>query len=81
MSKVTVYSTATCPYCNMAKDFLKEHNIPFTNLDVGADRNALIEMREKSGQLGVPVLDIDGKIIIGFDRDVIAEALGIKEKV
>jgi glutaredoxin len=65
----------------MVKNFLKEHNVVFTSLDVGIDRNALVEMKEKSGQLGVPVIDIDGKIIVGFDKDAIANELEIKEKV
>jgi glutaredoxin len=62
----------------MTKEFLQEKNIPFQNIDVGQDRNALIEMREKSGQLGVPVIDINGKIIIGFDREALSQELGIK---
>jgi glutaredoxin-like YruB-family protein len=74
---VKVYSTAACPYCRMAKEFLEEKKIPFQNIDVGADRSALLEMREKSGQLGVPVIDINGTIIIGFDRDAIGKELGI----
>lgn len=74
---VKVYSTPTCPYCTMLKNFLKEKNIPFENLDVSTDRNALLEMKNKSGQLGVPVTDIDGKIIIGFDKEAISKELGI----
>jgi glutaredoxin len=64
----------------MVKDFLRGNNVPFTNLDVGIDRNALAEMKEKSGQLGVPVIDIDGKITVGFDRDAIAKELGLEQK-
>ena len=78
--KVKVYSTATCPYCIMSKGFLRDHDIPFEDINVGDDHQALIEMRNKSGQLGVPVLDIDGKIIVGFDRDAIADALGLSVK-
>ncbi len=74
---VKVYSTPACPYCTMLKNFLKEKNIPFESLDVGTDRNALLEMKNKSGQLGVPVTDIDGKIIIGFDKESISKELGI----
>ncbi len=51
---VKVYSTPTCPYCRIAKNFLKEKNIPFEEFDVGRDKNALIEMKEKSGQIGFP---------------------------
>lgn len=73
---VKVYSTSTCPYCTMAKSFLKEKNVSFEDIDVGKDRNGLMEMKQKSGQLGVPVLDIGGEIIVGFDKAAIENALG-----
>ena len=66
--KVTVYSTSTCPYCIQAKQFLKEQGIEFENIDVGVDQKKAQEMVQKSGQMGVPVLDIDGEIIVGFDK-------------
>ena len=66
--KVIVYSTPTCPFCHHAKDFLKENNIKFTDVDVSTDQDKAKEMVEKSGQMGVPVLDIDGEIIVGFDK-------------
>ena len=74
---VKVYSTATCPYCIKAKQFLKDNNIEFENIDVGENPEKAQEMVDKSGQMGVPVLDIDGKIILGFDKDAIKESLGI----
>ncbi len=74
---VKIYSTSTCPYCAMAKDFLAKNNIPFESLDVGIDQAAAKEMIDKSHQMGVPVLDIDGEIIVGFDKDAISKALGI----
>ncbi|PJC48865.1 MAG: NrdH-redoxin [Candidatus Omnitrophica bacterium CG_4_9_14_0_2_um_filter_42_8] len=77
MPNVKVYSTSTCPYCTMAKEFLKKNNIQFENIDVGINRQASQEMMDKSGQMGVPVLDIDGEIIVGFDKDAISKALGI----
>ncbi|MDP8229690.1 MAG: glutaredoxin domain-containing protein [Candidatus Gorgyraea atricola] len=78
MSKsVKVYSTSTCPYCHRAKDFLKEKNIAFEDIDVGADPDAGKKMMDKSGQVGVPVLDIDGQIIVGFDKEAISKALDI----
>ena len=77
MKTVKVYSTATCPYCQMLKDFLNEKKVPFENVDVGANREAAIEMRDKSGQMGVPVLDIEGKIIVGFDKAAISKELGL----
>jgi glutaredoxin-like YruB-family protein len=78
---VKVYSTTTCPYCMMVKNFLEDNNIPYTNLDVGVDRNALVEMKNKSGQLGVPVIDVDGTIIVGFDKEALAKVLGLKATV
>jgi glutaredoxin-like YruB-family protein len=78
MSKqVKVYSTPTCPYCHRAKQFLKDNNIEFEDIDVSSDQQRAREMVDKSGQMGVPVLDIDGKIIVGFDRDAISKALNI----
>ena len=75
--KVKVYSTPTCPYCIRAKQFLKENNIEFENLDVSGNQSAAEEMIQKSGQMGVPVLDIDGEIIVGFDKEKIETALGL----
>ena len=75
--KVIVYSTKTCPYCRMLKDFLKENNIEFTDYDVGNDREKLEEMIKKTGQIGVPVIDIDGKIIVGFDKEAIKKELNL----
>jgi glutaredoxin-like YruB-family protein len=74
---VLVYSTTSCPYCVRAKDFLKANNIQFTNIDVAADEAAGQEMVKKSGQMGVPVLDIEGTIIVGFDKEKIKKALGL----
>lgn len=75
MSKVTIYSTPTCYFCKMAKEFLKEKKIPFDEVNVAGDQKRAQEMIEKSGQMGVPVIEIDGKIIIGFDKQAIKEAL------
>lgn len=77
MSKVIIYTTPVCPYCQMAKEFFKQHNINFEEKDVSRDHTAVEEMIRKSGQLGVPVIDIDGQIIIGFDEEGIKEALNI----
>lgn len=74
---VKVYSTPTCPYCRMAKEFLKENRIPFKDINVAADEQARTEMVEKSGQLGVPVIDISGQIIVGFDKAAMKKALKI----
>lgn len=75
MAKVVVYSTSTCPYCVYAKEFLKEKGIKFEDVNVQENRGKAMEMVKKSGQTGVPVLDIDGKIIVGFDREAISRAL------
>jgi glutaredoxin 3 len=75
MSGIIVYSTPTCPYCYLVKDYLKAKEIEFEEKDVSKDREAAREMIEKSGQMGVPQIDINGKIIVGFDRDAIDEEL------
>jgi len=74
---VTVYSTPTCPFCIRAKQFLKDNNIQFKDIDVSTDQSKAQEMINRSGQMGVPVLDIDGDIVVGFDKDKIKEALKI----
>ena len=76
MANVIVYSTPTCPYCVMAKNYFKENNIEYTDYDVSTDQEKAKEMIEKSGQTGVPVIDIDGQIIVGFDLKKIKQALG-----
>ena len=76
MSKnVKIYTTPTCPYCIRAKKFLEESKIAFENIDVSANQDKAQEMVDKSGQMGVPVLDIEGKIIKGFDKEAILKAL------
>lgn len=74
---IRVFTTTSCHFCHQLKEFLTEHHIKFKDIDVGKDRKAAAEMIEKSGQMGVPVTDINGKIIIGFDRRAIAKELGI----
>ena len=74
--KILVYSTETCPHCHALKAWLKEKKLEFTNYDVGEDSKKAKEMVDKSGQSGVPVIDIDGKIIVGFDQEKLEEVLG-----
>ncbi len=74
--KVTVYSTKTCQYCHMVKDWLKKKGVPYKEIDVGSDQKAAMELVEKSGQMGVPVIDFDGKIIVGFDQRALLAAIG-----
>ena len=78
MPSIVIYSTPTCPFCVMAKNFFKKHNVSYAEKDVSSDQEAAQEMVKKSGQMGVPVIEIDEKIIIGFDQEKIAELLKIK---
>ena len=75
--KVTVYSTPTCPFCIKAKQFLNDNNIEFEDIDVSSSQEKAQEMVQKSGQMGVPVLDVEGEIIVGFDREKITQSLGL----
>lgn len=72
---VIVYSTPTCPYCVKAKDYLKEKGVEYQDVDVSSDRAAAMEMIEKSGQMGVPVIDIGGDIVVGFQPKVFDQLL------
>ncbi|MFA5049887.1 MAG: glutaredoxin domain-containing protein [Candidatus Micrarchaeia archaeon] len=74
--KIKVYSTSACPYCVYAKDFIKGLGYEFEDINVGIDQKAAMEMVQKSGQMGVPVIEINGQIIIGFDKAGIMRALG-----
>jgi glutaredoxin 3 len=76
--KIIIYSTPSCAYCVMAKEFFKENNVPFEEYNVAADLEKRKEMMQKTGQMGVPVIDIDGSVVIGFDKEVIAKKVGIK---
>lgn len=76
--KITIYTTPTCMYCKMTKAFFKEHNVQYEERDVSTDAKARDEMIAKSNQMGVPVVDIDGKIIVGFDKEQLSQLLGIK---
>ena len=75
--KIMIYSTPSCAFCVMAKEFFKENNVPFEEYNVAADLEKRKEMMQKTGQMGVPVIDIDGSVVIGFDKEVIAKKLGI----
>lgn len=74
---IKIYSTPACGYCKVAKEFLTSHNIAFTNIDVAADPAAREEMVQKSGQLGVPVFEIDGQIIVGYNQQLLSKVVGI----
>ena len=75
--QVRLFTTPSCIYCHTLKKFLGEHNVQFEEVDVSKDRQVLEEMVQKSGQLGVPVSEINGEIVVGFDKNKISELLGI----
>lgn len=76
--KVSIYTTPTCQYCKMTKEFFSKHNVQYEEYDVSTDAGKRDEMIQKSGQMGVPVIDVDGEIIIGFDQAKLSDLLGIK---
>jgi glutaredoxin-like YruB-family protein len=75
---IKIYTTPTCPFCKAAKEFLKEKNISFEEIDVSSDSKALEEMKKKSGQMSVPIIDINGKIIVGFDKEKLEKIIDTK---
>lgn len=77
---IKIYSTPSCPYCKLAKDFMSEKKIEFKEIDVASDPTSANEMVKVSGQMGVPVIDIDGQIIVGWNKDAIEEALSASAK-
>lgn len=74
---VTIYSTPTCHFCHAAKDFFTDNHIQYTDYNVATDLEKRKEMVEKSGQMGVPVIDIGGKLIVGYDEDTLREMLNV----
>lgn len=83
MAKIKIYSTTVCPWCMKAKEWFKDKGIEFEDVNVQEDHEAAKEMIQKSGQNGVPVIDVDGEIIVGFNIDAIEKALekaGIKKE-
>lgn len=79
MKKVKIYTSPTCPYCFALKEYLKKHKIEFEEVDISKDEKAKKELIKKSDQLGVPVVEINGKIVVGFDKDKINKILKIKD--
>lgn len=74
---VTIYTTPTCHFCHAAKEFLNENKITYTEKNISTDQEALKEMVEKSGQMGVPVINVDDKYLIGFDKSALKELLDL----
>lgn len=77
-NRVIVFSTPTCSYCNMAKQYFRRNKIRFKDVDVSRDEAAARDLVRRSGQMGVPVIDINGKLIVGFDKPQINRLLDIK---
>ncbi len=77
---VKIYSSPSCPYCFTLKEFLKEHNIRFEEIDVSQSEKAKKNLIEKTGKMEVPVMEIDGQIVAGFDKEKICKILNINEK-
>lgn len=78
-AKVTIFSTPMCPYCVTLKEFLKENNIEFEEVDVSRDEKLKDKVISKSGQMGVPIVEINGEMVAGFDKKKISQLLNIKE--
>ena len=78
MKKIKIYTTPTCPFCLMAKEYFRSKGIEFEEIDVSRDEKAAMEMIQKSGQMGVPVIEINGKIVVGFDKEKIDQFLNLK---
>ncbi|MEK6844289.1 MAG: glutaredoxin domain-containing protein [Nanoarchaeota archaeon] len=76
--KIILYSTQECQWCHKTREFFKQYKIKFKDINVGEDKKALEEMVKKSGQQGVPVVDIDGKIIVGYDEEELKKLVKIK---
>lgn len=79
MKKITIYSTPSCHFCHMAKEYLTEKGIEFTDIDVAENQEARTEMIKISGQMGVPVIHVENDVIIGFNKPVLNDLLGITD--
>ncbi|MDY6964665.1 MAG: glutaredoxin family protein [Halobacteriota archaeon] len=79
--KVIIYTTPACPFCKMTKEFLEENEIEYKDVDVSLDEDAAKEMVDKSGRFSVPQIDIDGTVMIGFDKESLEERLCLKKDV
>lgn len=77
MKSVKIYTTPSCHFCHLAKEYFKENNISYQEFDVASNDQARDEMMKKSGQMGVPVIEIDNDIVIGFNQPKLASLLGI----
>ncbi len=78
MTKVTIYSTPYCVYCKAAKEFFVEHGVAYEEKDVAKDEEAREYMIQRSGQLGVPVIEVDDEVVVGFDKKRLATLLNVR---
>ena len=78
LPRVILFTTPTCSFCSMTKKYFRDKGVKFKEVDVSRDAAAARDMVRRSGQMGVPVIDINGKIVVGFDRPKIEQYLGIK---
>jgi glutaredoxin 3 len=76
-TRVIIFTTPTCTYCNAAKKYFRQKGVRFRDVDVSRDAAAARDMQRRSGQMGVPVIDIGGRIVVGFDRPKIDQLLGL----
>lgn len=81
MNKVTIYSTPTCHFCAMAKDYFKTNNVSYEEFNVAENAEKRKEMVDKSGQLGVPVIDVNGEIVVGFNKSKLSRLLNIGDNI
>jgi glutaredoxin 3 len=79
MKKVVIYSTPTCHFCNLAKEYLTKNNVPFESFDVSTDREKQMEILDKTGQMGVPVILIGEDIVVGFNKPLIDQLLSLNQ--
>lgn len=77
MAKVTIYTTPSCAYCKMAKKFFEENDVEYTEKDVVDDEEARKEAVDKSGQMGVPVIEVGDNVIVGFDKGKLSNLLDL----
>lgn len=77
MKTVKIYTTPSCHFCHLAKEYFKEHNVAYEEMDVASNDQARDDMIKKSGQMGVPVIEIDEEIVIGFNQSKLASLLGL----
>ncbi len=76
--RVLIFTTPTCSYCNMAKQYFRRNKVRFRDIDISKDQAAARDVMRRSGQMGVPVIDIGGKIVVGFNKPKINQLLGLK---